>query len=84
MANAVSIPTECCLKLSEVMKRNWPVANDGFTMRHNKKNKLKLTFWAKKYTNIVLEYTKRCGISRFGGVYFLRKVDFFYIFMRKS
>ena len=25
MANAVSIPTEFCLKISEFMKRNWPV-----------------------------------------------------------
>ena len=26
MANAVSIPTECCPKISELMKGNWPGA----------------------------------------------------------
>ena len=29
--------------------------------------KFKLTFWVKKSTNIVLEYTKRCEIATFGG-----------------
>ena len=45
---------------------------------------LKLSFWAQKSANIVLEYNKRCGIATFGGVCFLRKVKFIYIFMRKS
>ena len=54
-----------------------------FTMGQNL-NKLKLTLWAEKFTNIVLEYTKRCGIATFwwGGVCFLRKVHFINIFMR--
>ena len=38
-----------------------------------------IPFWPEKSTNIGLEYTKRRGISTF-----LRKVDFVYIFMRKS
>ena len=32
--------------------------------------KFKLAFWAEKFTNIVLEYTKRCGIATFGGYVF--------------
>ena len=61
VANAVSIPTECCPKISEFMKRNWPVAtriefikgNHGFYNRAKPKN-LKSTFWAEKFTKIVL------------------------------
>ena len=34
--------------------------------------------------NTGLEYTKRRRIATFGGACFLRKVDFVYIFMRKS
>ena len=49
-----------------------------------KPKKMKLTFWAQKSTNIVIEYTKRCGIATFGGVCFLRKVHLINIFMRKS
>ena len=29
--------------------------------------KLKCFFWAENSTNIILEYTKRCGIATFGG-----------------
>ena len=48
-----------------------------FTMRQNLK-KLKLTFLAEKSTNIVLEYTKRCGIAIFffGGGMFSMKSSF--------
>jgi hypothetical protein len=53
-----------------------------FTMEQNLK-KFKLTFGAQKLTNIVLEYTKRCGIATFGGACFLRKVHFVNMFMRK-
>ena len=77
MANAVSIPTKCCLKISELMKRNWPVAARIKFIKGNhgiyngaKPKKIEWTFWAEKSTNIVLEYTKRCGISRFGGYVF--------------
>ena len=47
-----------------------------FTMGQNLKY-LKLTFVAEKSTNIILEYTKRCGIETFRGVCFLRKNHFF-------
>ena len=91
VANAVSIPTECCPKISKLMKRNWPGAkriqfingNHGF-YNGAKPKKFKLTFWAEKSTNIVLEYNKICGRSTFGGLCFLRKAHFVYIFMRKS
>jgi hypothetical protein len=43
---------------------------------------LKAHFWPEKFTNIGPEYTKRCRIATFGGVYFLRKVDFVNIFMK--
>ena len=45
-----------------------------------------LTYWAEKSINIVIEYTKRCGIALFvgGGVCFLKKNHFVYIFIRKS
>ena len=45
---------------------------------------LKSHFWPEKFTNIGPEYIKRCGIATFGGVGFIRKVDFLDIFMRKS
>ena len=35
--------------------------------------KLNLTFWAEKSTNIVLKYTKRCGIATFGWYVFKEK-----------
>ena len=44
----------------------------------------KFHFWPEKYTNTGLEYTKRCGIATYGGVYFLKKVYLVNIFMRKS
>ena len=47
-----------------------------------KLKKLKSNFWAEKFSNIGPEYTKRCRIATFGGVCFLRKVDFVNIFMR--
>ena len=37
----------------------------NFTMGQNLKQ-LKLTLWAKKSINIVLEYTKRCGKATLG------------------
>ena len=43
-----------------------------FTSGQNLK-KLKLNFWAKKSTNIVLEYTNRCGIATWGGGMFSKK-----------
>ena len=43
-----------------------------FTMGQNL-TKFKWTFWAQKSTNIVLEYTKRCGIAIFGGGMFSKK-----------
>jgi hypothetical protein len=43
-----------------------------------------IDFFGPKSANIVLKYTKRCGIATFGGVCFLRKVEFIYIFIRKS
>ena len=50
-----------------------------FITRENLKS-LKSHFWPGKFTNIGLEYTKRCGIAAFGGVSFPRKVDFVYIY----
>jgi hypothetical protein len=38
----------------------------NFTMGQNLKQ-LKLTLLAKKFMNIVLEYTKRCGKATLGG-----------------
>ena len=52
-----------------------------FTMGQNLK-KLKLTFWAKKSTDIVLEYTKRCGIATFGCM-FSKKSSFCLYFYEK-
>ena len=52
----------------------------GFYNEQKLKN-LKSHFWPEKFTNIGPEYTKRCGIATFGGVCFLRKVDFVNIFM---
>ena len=49
-----------------------------------KKIFFKSHFLLEKFTNTGLEYTKRRGIATFGGVCFLRKVDFVIIFMRKS
>ena len=43
---------------------------------------LKSYFWPGKFTNFGPEYTKRCRIATFGGVCFLRKVDFVNIFMK--
>ena len=73
------------------MKRNWPGAariqfikgNHGF-YNGAKPKFFEIDFLGRKLTNIVLEYTKSCGIATFGGVCFLRKVHFVYIFMRKS
>ena len=41
--------------------------NHGFYNEENVK-KIKLTLWAKKSPNIVLEDTKRCGIAAFGSI----------------
>ena len=49
-----------------------------------KSENFEIPFLPENFTNIGLEYTKRCKIATFGGVCFLRKVDFVYIFMRKS
>ena len=43
---------------------------------------LKLTFWAKKSANIVLEYTKRCGIATFEDM-FSKKNSFCLYFHEK-
>ena len=43
---------------------------------------LKLMFWAKKSINIVLEYTKICGIAAFGGM-FSKKSSFCLYFYEK-
>ena len=40
------------------------------------KKKIKSHFWPEKYINMGLQYTKRCKIATFGGI-FLRNVDFF-------
>jgi hypothetical protein len=48
-----------------------------FTMGRDLKI-LKMTVWAAKSTNIVLEYTKRCGIATFGG--FSEKSSFYLYF----
>ena len=45
---------------------------------------LKFHFWPEKLAKIGLEDTKSCAIATFGGVCFLRKVQFVNIFMRKS
>ena len=65
MANALSMLTEYFPKILDFLKRNWPsTARIQFTkLNHDfyngaKPKILKLTFWAKKTTNIVLEYTK--------------------------
>ena len=52
-----------------------------FIMGEKLKNFMSL-FWPEKCTNTGLEYTKICGIATFGGVCFLKKVDFVDIFMR--
>jgi hypothetical protein len=44
---------------------------------------LKSNFWLEHLTNIGPKYTKRCGIATFGGVCFLKKVDFFQYFHEK-
>ena len=49
-----------------------------------KLNILKSHSWPDKFTNTGLEYTKRCGMATFVGVFFLKKVYFVNIFMRKS
>ena len=67
------MPRECFPKIPELMKRNWPGAariqfikrNHGFYIGE----KFKFPFWAEKFTNIALEYTKRCGIATFGGIF---------------
>jgi hypothetical protein len=46
-----------------------------FTMGQNLTN-LKLTVWAEKSTNVVLEYTKSCGIAIFGGMFSKKKLIF--------
>ena len=47
-----------------------------------KAENFEIPFWPEKFTNSCPEYTKRCRIATFGGVCFLRKVDFDTIFMR--
>ena len=48
------------------------------------KKKLKNSFWPEKFINMGPQNIKRCRIGAFGRECFLRKVDFFNIFMRKS
>ena len=40
-------------------------------------------FLPTKFTIIGVVYTKRCGLATFGGVCFLRNVDFFQYFHEK-
>ena len=55
----------------------------NFKMGKNLK-KIKLTFWAEKYTNIVLEYTKGCGIATLGrGDLFSKKISICLYFQKK-
>ena len=54
-----------------------------FTMGDTEKF-LKSLFWPEKLVNISPHHTKRCRIATFGGVCFLRKVEFVNNFMRKS
>ena len=77
MANAVSMPKfqnflkEICLAQC-IFSLKREIMN--FTVGQKLKQ-LKLTFCANKPTNIVLEYSIRCGIATLGGgVGFLRKV----------
>jgi hypothetical protein len=49
-----------------------------------KSENFKSNFWPENYINMGQQYTKRCRIATFGGVCFLRKVEFSNIFMRKS
>ena len=51
-----------------------------FIMEGKLKN-VKSHFWLEKFTNSGPEYTKRSRITKFGGLCFLRKVDFVNIFM---
>ena len=82
VANAVSIPRECCPKISEFMKRNlsgnscikFTKGNYGF-YNGAKPKKIKFSFW--------VEYIKRCRIATFGGVCFLRKNSFYLYFHEK-
>ena len=45
---------------------------------------LKSNFWPEKYVNMGPQYTKRLRIATFGGVCFLKKVDFVNVFMKTS
>ena len=73
----------------ELMNRNWQVhdflmfikGKHGF-YNGGKTQKLKSHFWPDKLLNIGPEYTKRCRIGTFGGVCFLRKIDYVNTFMR--
>ena len=43
-----------------------------------------MTFWAEKFINIVLEYTKRCGILTWGGGMYSKKSSFCLYFFEKT
>ena len=90
MANAVSIPTECCLKISEFMKRNWPVAarikfikgNHGFYNGACSK-KIEIDFLDQKiYQYCSRVYQKMRNINIWGGM-FSKKSSFFLYFHEK-
>jgi hypothetical protein len=73
-------------KKLELMNRNRQVKKFSKFIKDfimgGKLKKLKSHFWPQKLTNNGPEYTKRCRIGTFGGVWFLRKIDSVDIFLR--
>ena len=73
--NAMSIPTECCTKISELMKKKIGPTPHVVSLEREihefyngaKPKKIEIDFLGQKPINIVLEYTKRCGKATFGG-----------------
>ena len=73
------------------MKRNWPVAahirfikgDHGF-YNGAKSKKIQIDFWDQKIYQYCSRVYQKMRNTNIWGVCFLRKVHFFYIFMRKS
>ncbi len=68
----MSIPTECCTKISELIKKKkWQVVSlekenqEFYNGAKPKKNEIE--FWGQKPINIVLEYTKDAEKQHLGG-----------------
>ena len=67
----MSIPTECCTKISELIRKNWHIdslekgTHEFYNGTKHKKNEI--DFLGRKPINIVLENTKDAEKQHLGG-----------------